>query len=646
MALRTKTTWWATRLTAASLADAVLTALPTITVYTENSSRTIRSVQAWLNFEGMSTVTGGTIGEHRLACSVNGAGAATITELDDITNSGENIGGRIGPFDFTSHFVTNYPAADSTTVIFSAYIDVSTGTGLTTDNISVLFCITYEYDDTAATQYNTAIIPMESTTGALGTTETEIGTNQIPQLTGAGGLLENVGGVTVRQQFVLVEGNHETAAGTTDFTMNTRIDTGTTITHNLSERALGSDIFGTWVHIESPSTSAVHAWKAWGAGVAAMNHCCHTLYVTYEWTLSGTTEFLNSIQLAYEIPSPLGGTVAGAASRFELPIRIEEPATITLKQSAVRLSYVQGAAAMAGHNLRCGSQAFRAYTNNASQLCGGQMIQQRIDSGSVQGAGVTIGRGKNNLVIDCYRTDAADLGWNLSGVVYLNYKSGVSSQGIGGHNHTTWWKVLDWDAALTSLREATAFAPNIPETNYWVTGIGFQMIHWDAVATNAINWCAEVLSGEGAEDGWRDLYADMFVKDVERGCQVVYCRARGDMKRWPNDTDSERLAIETARKYRYTNLGTCAKGVAMILTYHTITFTVSGDVTGSSGGSVDIDCFTEDGDEILHIGTTSRTGNGSYTLTWYDNVYNCYAEARESGTLIGRSDNAVATGSP
>ena len=138
----------------------------------------------------------------------------------------------------------------------------------------------------------------------------------------------------------------------------------------------------------------------------------------------------------------------------------------------------------------------------------------------------------------------------------------------------------------------------------------------------------------------------MFVKDVERGCQVVYCRARGDMKRWPNDTDSERLAIETARKYRYTNLGTCAKGVAMILTFHTITFTVSGDVTGSSGGSVDIDCFTEDGDEILHIGTTSRTGNGSYTLTWYDNVYNCYAEARESGTLIGRSDNAVATGSP
>jgi len=334
------------------------------------------------------------------------------------------------------------------------------------------------------------------------------------------------------------------------------------------------------------------------------------------------------------------------ASRFELPIRVEEPATITLKQSGVRLTYIQGAAAMAGHNFRCGSQAFRAYTNNASVMCGGQMFQQRIDSGSVQGAGVTLGRGKNNLVIDIYRTDATNLGWNISGVVYLNYKSGVSSQGIGGHNHTTWWKVLDWDAALTSLREATAFAPNIPETNYWVAGIGFQMIHWDAASTNALNWSAEMLSGEGAEDGWRDLYADLFVKDAERGCQIIYCRARGDMKRWPLDTDPDRLAIEGSRKYRYTNLATCAKGVSMMLTYHAITFTVGGDVTGSAGGSVDIDCFTEDGEEILHIGTTSRTGSGAYTLTWYDNVYNCYAEARESGTLIGRSDNAVATGSP
>jgi len=645
MALRTKTLWYATQL-AADVVDATLTALPTITIYTENSSRTFRSVQVWLSYEDISTATGATVAEHRCACSVAGAAATTITELDDITHSGENQAGVIGPFDFTAHFTTNYPAADSTTLAISVYFDISTGTGLNVRNVGALIAVTYEYNDAAATQYNTAIIPMESTTGALATVETEIGTNQIPQLTGAGGLLENVAGVTVRQQFFVVEGNDEAAAGTGVYTLNVRIDTGTTHAFSAAVKTLASDVYKRFIHIESPLTTAVHAWKAWTATTARMNHCTHTMYVTYQWTVAGTTEFLNSIMLPFEIPSPLGGSAAADNDRFELPIRVEEPATITLKQSGYRVQFLPGAAAMAGLNSRAGAQAFRAYTPAASSICGGSCFQQRVDSGSAQGAGLTLARGKNNLVIDAYRTDTTDLGWNISGVAIINYKSGVSAQGAGAHNHTTWWQVLGWDALLTFLRDSVAFAPNIPEASYWVTGIGFQMIHWDAAAVNGLVLAAQNLTGEGSEDGWRDLYADMFIKDAERACQIIYCRARGDMKRWPLDTDSDRMAIESARVYRYTNVASCAKGVAMMLTYHTITFTVGGNVTGSVGGTVDIDAFTEDGEEILHIGTTSRVGNGAYSLTWYDNTLNCYAEARESGTLIGRSDSAVATGSP
>ena len=645
MALRTKTLWYATQL-AADVVDATLTALPTITIYSENSSRTFRSVQVWVSYEDISTATGATVGEHRCACSVNGAAATTVTELDDITNSGENMSGILGPFDFTSHFTTNYPAADSTTLAISVYFDISTGTGLNVRNVGALIAVTYEYNDAAGTQYNTAIIPMESTTGALATAETEIGTNQIPQLTGAGGLLENVAGVTVRQQFFLVEGNVEGGGTASATTLNVRIDTGTTHTFGASTPTLASDRYHRFIHIESPLTSAVHAWKAWCTTTGRFNMITHTMYVTYQWTVSGTTEFLNSIMLAFEIPSPMGGSAAADNDRFELPIRVEEPATITLKQSAYRIHFVPGAGAMAGLNSRAGAQAFRTYTPAASVICGGSCFQQRVDSGSAQGAGLTLARGKNNLVIDIYRTDTADLGWNLSGVAIINYKSGVSAQGAGAHNHTTWWQIFPWDALLTPLRDSTAFAPNIPEASYWVTGIGFQMVHWDAGSVNSIILAAQNLTGEGSEDGWRDLYADIFIKDAERSCQIVYCRARGDMKRWPLDTDSDRMAIESARVYRYATLVTSAQGVSMMLTYHTITFTVGGDITGSAGGTVDIDAFTEDGEEILHIGTTSRTGNGAYSLTWYDNTLNCYAEARESGTLIGRSDNAVATGSP
>src|SRR3989304_5670262 len=114
MTLRTKTLFYATQL-AADVVDATLTALPTITIYSENSSRTFRSVQVWLSYQDISTATGATVGEHRCACSVNGAAATTITYLDDIANSGENMAGGIGPFDFRSPFPTNYPAADPPT---------------------------------------------------------------------------------------------------------------------------------------------------------------------------------------------------------------------------------------------------------------------------------------------------------------------------------------------------------------------------------------------------------------------------------------------------------------------------------------------------------------------------------------------------
>src|SRR3990172_345733 len=319
MALITKTLWYATQL-AADVVDATVTNLPQITIYTENSSRTFRSVQVWVSYEDISTVTGATVGEHRVGLRVAAAAYTTITELDDISNSGENLSGILGPFDFTSHFTANYPAADSTTLDIQVYFDITTGTGLNVRNVGALIAITYEYDDGAATQYNTAIIPMESLTAALTTTVgSQIGTNQIPQLTGAGGLLENVAGVTVRQQFFLVEGNVECNASAAATTLNVRIDTGTTHTFGASTPTLASDRYHRFIHIESPTTSAVHAWKAWCTTTGRFSMITHTMYVTYLWTVAGTTEFLNSIMLSLEIPSPMGGSAAADNERFELP---------------------------------------------------------------------------------------------------------------------------------------------------------------------------------------------------------------------------------------------------------------------------------------------------------------------------------------
>ena len=649
MATRSKTVWYAAQLVA-DVMDNTLTSLGTITVYTENSSRVFKSCLVWTHFEDIVTATGGTITEHACSVSVNAATATTTSETDDITHTGENISGVIGPWNFTSHFTTNYPAADASSVAISVRWDQSTGTTLNMRNCSALLCITYEYDDTAATQYQTAIIPLESTTGVLATTETEIGTNQIPQLTGTGGYLENVAGVIVRQQFFVIESNDESNASVTDYTLNVRIDTGTTHTYGVTEKALGSDCFKLRIHIEALATTAVHAFKMWTTGAATCGPHAVCMYVSYQFTVSGTTSFLNSVQIPFQLSSPMGGTTSAEADRVSIDIYVEEPTTITLRQSAYCLNWCPGVGAIVSVLTRAGAQAFRTYTGNASVAAGCECLQQRVDSGSAQGTGMTLVRGKNTITIDLYRTDATDAGWVPTGLLYLNYTSGVSSQGIGAHKRTRVHLIAAWDAlsTLLSQRFSSAVAPSIPETNFWLDSVGFlvTLLHPLSGSVNTYDgysWAAEVKSGEAGGDGWRTLYGQPVVRDQEVGTVILRVDGSPHFPRFTADADTTRLPIEATRIYRFATAGAFAMGSVMYVTYHAITFTVGGDITGSAGGTVNIEAHRSDTDE--KIGSTSRVGNGAYTVTWYDNTIACYTQAREDGTHIGRSNDLTPTGS-
>ena len=648
MALRTKTLWYTTQLVA-DVVNSTLTALPQITIFTENSTRTFRSCLVWISFHDIITATGGTIGEQRVSCSVNAAAATTITELDDITHSGERLSGYNGPFDFTAHFTTNYPAADSTTLDLSVFFTQTTGTTLNMRNVAALIAITYEFDDGATTQYQTAIVPLESTVSSLATVETEIGTNQIPQLTGVGGLLENVASVTVRQQFFILEGNCEGAGGTGNFVVNIRIDTGTTHTFGTTDGTLGSDTFLRYVHIESPLASAVHAYKAWTGTTARMAHCTHTMFVTYSFVVSGTTEFLNSLQMDYLPVTPvLGGPAAGDRVRFQTVFDIEEPTTITLKQSAMRL-WFSNSAAIAGVNVAVGSQATRAYTHNHGVGPACSVLQQRIDSGGAQGAGITLARGRNTLTVDLYRTDTTDLG-NILGIqLLLNYKSGVSAQGIGAHAHTTIWLVAGWDALLDVDPIVTPTAPNIPETSFALLNIALEAIYGYVTTTAAPFGAAEFLAGEGKADGWGGQ-VNPTEFDGDTGFSYNFFELTEYFQRWASDIDTNRMVLETAsRRYALWDAldVTHRIGAVLSITYRAINFTLSGTISGSSGGAIDIDAYRKISDtDVRYIGDTTRTGNGAYSVTVYDNVDSHFSEARESGTLIGRSDDGTPAGSP
>lgn len=77
------------------------------------------------------------------------------------------------------------------------------------------------------------------------------------------------------------------------------------------------------------------------------------------------------------------------------------------------------------------------------------------------------------------------------------------------------------------------------------------------------------------------------------------------------------------------------------MTYHSITFTVGGTISGSGGGTVNIGLWRTTNKELAL--TTSRAGDGAFSFTWYDDTQDVFCEALEDATHMGRSDDGVAT---
>lgn len=645
MATRLKTIKYAFPTYTSVVADATVTNLTQITVYIPESSPTFVSVTADVAFQDVITATGGTITEHHCGLQLGAAGYTTITETDDIANSGENMGGVIGPFDFTSHFTSNW-SGTSMTCDLQVYFDQSTGTTLGMRNVNAVLTVTYSYDDDAATnstQIKTVHIPLESLVGTLSTTSnSNIGTNQIPQLT-SGGMLPEAS-VTIRDYFFLIEGNVANNNTTTDFTVTCNIDSGSSSAFGATEAGLGSDYYTRLIYKPSvPSTAAAHNFQMWSSVTNKMNHVAITLVVTYEFAPGSSTSILNSLIIPIEIASPLGVTTTAEASRFTREIFIQEPTTITLQQSAFRINF-NTTASVSGLNFRAGSQSYRTYTHIGNVVCGMYSLQQRVDSGGAQGAGISISRGSNSITIDGYATDTTDQVTNINGYVVLNYHSGKASSGlVGQHSHTIELLLSPWNALLADRTRVDNYSIAIPESDYWAVGVGFILCIWQSTASNALTFDVEVLSGESKGAGYTDIYADAVQTDAERGCSVVYMRGRDVFKRYPTDPDPDRLNIETARDYRLYVAATAGSGIMSIITYHSFTYTIAGTVSGYGGSGTGLPIKIYRSDTNVLIGSVSTTSGGAYTFTWYDNTIDLYAECIEDSTHVGRSNDDVAS---
>lgn len=624
----------------ADLVTTTLTALGSPTIYIPENSVTnpvtFTSVMLYICAQDVSTATGGSISLFTGQVQLAGAGAPATAAIAGATlaNTGENWGGMMGPMDFTSHFTTNFGTVKSLAAAVSATITISTGTGTGIRGVYAYFEITYTYNDAEATRIATVCIPYESGTSTL-TTVANTTFCTIPQLTGAGGWLNGYNTPTVRHRWIEVEGNCNNNNTATNHGMVLRFDAGANVTLPVRVSSLASGSYQKYlVDASANTTTATHTFQIWETLATRFANLVVNEWVSYEYTVASTTEALNYIEIPFEINSPVAGTTNTVAHRFTRQISIPEPTTITMRNCAVQVFYNTTASATA--NILMGSQANRAYAMAASTTGGAgcYSFQHRFDSGSASGAGITLARGVQTLVFDLYRSAGSMV--NVTGVIKILYSSGIASTGIDTHTKTynLLLRQMNFTTVTDDITTTGAFA--IPETNYWLRSARIQYYLWSPSALMNLMTQARVQAGEAAGSGWRTEFEDVYIGNTELGYTEWSVRLLDDFKRYPNDTDSTRMDIETSRIFRTSFSTASSIGAKWVVAYHSITSTVSGTISGSAGGTVTIDIYSANSPDEL-FDTTTRSGNGAYSFTVYDDTLKYYVVAYETATYKGTS---------
>lgn len=612
----------------AAAADAVTTNFTQITVYLPEASKVFKSVFVTVTAADVATAISN-VTARNLGIRLNAVAYSTVSNAQTLTNSGEQFSLAFTQ-DYTAYFNTNWTSL-LTSMTMDCQVNINTST-LGVKNLTAVATITYEYDDTSATHVKTVWIPLNAPATTFAVAKPGVAIATIPDLSTY--LPESV--TTIRQTALCIQGNNEYNS-TTDMTLSYEIDTLGVFTSGLFEEGLTSSISYRLGNVVTFTTNATHSFYLWSS-VAAFAHPQVWLNVTYEFTPSTSNTILNSLMLPMEWLGGAGGTAANF-QRATRELWIQEPATITVQTCALMVFY-ETSAAITGLNARVGTGSFVAYDSVAAVTCGSNALMIRNDS-------ISLARGRNTLQADMYKTDTSDTVAGLSSFWLINYHSGKHTNGVGAHNHTVLWNVIPTGtaAAVPTITSAST-AITIPETNYFFTGVGVELIidHSGSVNPGGEFIGIERLVAEGGLM-WESAYECMNSSDPEIGIRWAYGGARDVMKRFPEDAGYGRLDIETARRYTSILATTGWVSLTIMATYHSITYDLSGSTQNSNGGSVGLFLHKSPVLSVSNRGelmqATSVTGNANFRFTTYDDTEALQVVAYESATYKGSSKLAV-----
>lgn len=599
-----------------------------ITLSLPENNKVFRSVLCELSWDDGNTSASNST-QRRLDLKL---GAGTMTEIGDslttLAQTGESMF-HVFTFDATAFFNANWSGSSMT---LDAQTTISDSAGGNPKNVSLILYIQYEHDETSATQTKSILWSFDSLASSLPTSKISFGT--IPDIEAT--FLED--GLVIDEVSFILEGVTGQAAATTDVTLSLEIDSLGVINSQIFEGNLRTGRAVRWI-ANNPSftTNESHTLNVWTDVGTRFPYLAVKMLVTYRYTVATTTTVTNFVMLPIEVEGGVGYSTDSFKSSVSRDLWIQEPGTITALNTGAQLFWIRNSNQSFDPSVQINGGGYTTYDIVASGSADSGLHTAIKEFTSVAG----LARGKNTFSLDMY-INGPRLSGNVSGVMYIVYSSGKSSQGINSHNKTALHIVEAHNEREDSITHS--FGPNsisIPETNVFLNAIGYIMIYLtDGSGNNAgVSILVQRLAAENGP-GWENAYTDICYDTFETGWRQVNALTKYCFKRWTGDPDPDRFDVQTDRITRvaFASAARNFTSVVKFVTYHSITSTVADSVSGFTG-TVTISLHrAATGEKVLE---TTRTGDGAFSFTWYDNTEQLYVVATD-GTNVGRSQAALA----
>ena len=606
----------------------------------ENSSRTFLSVALRLRFRDAFTsatsVTGVRIGIK--------LGAVAFDDVD-LTISQGNSGDHeqhVYLRDVTSYFATNF--GSGTTQTCQVGVAVSTSAASNVTNISAELLITYEFDDaTATTRTKTIPIAIQSHHTLLTTSHVEVGTtggitnapaNQIPALD----TYLPEASKTYTDSWVEVMSNDLSGAATSDITVFYQIDSTTEVQRATLEQGLGTSVFyhDLWTYPTGTHvTNSAHAFNARADVTNRMQNLGGVLWVTYTYAASSTSVMNARLLGFYQVPEGQslwvnGDGSASNANVFRVDVDIQEPSTVAIAQAAVVAALVTNGTSNA--LVTAGSQTERTYGITSNVPYSGPVpFVHRVDHSS----GWSLVRGKQVLYFKLRQSIESRC--QMQGYVLLTYTSTVAANGVSAHSKTSSWVVAESLGTAALVRDVSSGTPRTPVINsasYALANALVELTERNVAAVHIGAIWARQESGEFDSSGWM-INSFNNINSGELTTNYAYLRVGSFYNE--QSTFTGKANVETARAWRIESVTTAISSLLQHVTYHAITYAVSGTVsnTAGAGSGLTVDVFRADTDE--RVATVTTTSGGAFSTIVFDDTINYYGVVIEDSTHTGRS---------